>query len=182
MIQHTKITKELKPLLPTFEICFRASVHHEGKLNVNVLGVTRSHPILRKILNQTSRENGQVVRRWSMVSDDWAHSTHKSSSCRPCCLRHAAVQHLSWSTSQMKNLHFPGASVLWSTLAPSIGCCPLKKAKYAEAVEKVLSDVHFQQNLSSWFSSKWVLRTRSQIWRYCKSTCTVSAPKMSWIH
>ena len=63
MIQHTKITRESKPLLPTFGICFRASVHHEGKLNVNVLGVTRSHPILRKILNQTSRENGQVVRR-----------------------------------------------------------------------------------------------------------------------
>ena len=62
MIQHTKMTRESKPLLPALGICFRASVHHEGKLNVSVLGVTRSHPILRKILNQISLEKGQVVR------------------------------------------------------------------------------------------------------------------------
>ena len=63
MIQHTKMTRESKPLLPALGICFRASVHHEGKLNVSVLGVTRSHLILHKILNQISLENGQVVRR-----------------------------------------------------------------------------------------------------------------------
>ena len=28
----------------------------------------------------------------------------------------------------------------------------MKKAKYAEEVEKILSDVHFQQIMSGWFS------------------------------
>ena len=32
----------------------------------------------------------------------------------------------------MKNLHLVGARALRSNFAPSIGCCPMKKAKYAE--------------------------------------------------
>ena len=36
-----------------------------------------------------------------------------------------------------KNLHLPGALVLLRIFAPEIEDCPMKKALYAEAVEKL---------------------------------------------
>ena len=154
--QDTKITKESKPRLSTLGSCFRVSVHQKARLYECVLGMTPSHPVLRSTLNQTSREKEQIVRRWSIVSGIWAHSTQVSSSCKPCLFRRAAVQYRSWSTSQMKNLHLAGARALRSNFAPSIGCCPMKKAMYAEEVEKILSDVHLQHIMSGWFSDNWI--------------------------
>ena len=136
--------------------CFHASDHQETRLYVCVLGMTLSHPTLRSTLNQTSREKEQIVRRWSIVSCSWAHSTQESSSCKPCFFHRAAVQHWSWSTSQMKNLHLAGARALRNNFAPSIRCYPMKKARYAEEVEKILYGVHFQHIISGWFSDSWI--------------------------
>jgi len=49
----------------------------------------------------------------------------------------------------MKNLHLGGARDLWRSLAPTTDCCPMKKVLYADEVEKILSEVHFQHMASA---------------------------------
>ena len=143
--QEVRVMRVSKHRRLSFGICFLASNHHLIKEVDWESGANVSQPNLRNKRNHTSLVNGQAVNKWSIVSDICAHSTQVSSSCNPCFFLLAAVQQRSWMTSQMKNLHFAGARVLRRSLAPSTGCWPMKKERYAEAVVKTLSDVHFQK-------------------------------------
>ena len=89
-------------------------------------GETTDQPIRWNNWNQSSLENGQQNSRCSIVSGACDQRAHESSSCSPCFFRLAAVQHLSCSTNQMKNLHLGGARAFRSNVTPSTGCCPIK--------------------------------------------------------
>ena len=81
----------------------------------------------------------------------------------------------------MKNLHLGGARDLWRSLAPTTDCCPMKKVLYADEVEKILSEVHFQHMAFERPWDNWVSLVMSRTRRYSKITCTVKAPVISWI-
>ena len=161
--QEVRVMRVSKHRRLSFGICFLAPNHHLTKEVDWESGANVSQPSLRNRRNHTSLVNGQAVNKWSIVSDICAHSMRVSSSCNPCFFLLAAVQQRSWMTSQMKNLHFAGAHVLRRSLAPSTGCWPMKKERYAEAVVKTLSDVHFQQIASVEFSSSCISLVRSHM-------------------
>jgi hypothetical protein len=123
----------------------------------------------------------QPTSRWSMVSGWWSQSAHLSSSCRLWLLRLAEVQTRSCKASQIKNLHFPGARVLWSERAPGMVCSPLEKARYADAVENEPSLDHLQITRSG-ESIRFTSWIRFQRERNSKSTCTVRPPLISLTH
>ena len=106
---------------------FLTAFHQPMSSRSLTLGESVPQPTLWKKLNHKSLEKEHSTSRWSIVSGAWAQRTQASSSWSPCFFLRAAVQHLSWITNHMKNLHFGGARVLRSNPAPSNGCYPMKK-------------------------------------------------------
>lgn len=149
-VQLTRTMRKSIAPLPNLSSPFLAETYHQSARHISVPeGVRLPQPQRERRLNQTSLEYGQPMSKWVTVSEFWSQSTQLSSSCSWWFFLRAAVQHRSWSTSLIKNLHFAGALVLCSILAPGIANWPAKKTLYAEAVEKRPSYVQRQISWSA---------------------------------
>ena len=81
-IQQVKTTKESKEPRTSFWILFLAATHQSASVCSCAVGATTSHPTVRSKRYQISLEKGQATSKWSIVSEDWEHKAHESSSCR----------------------------------------------------------------------------------------------------
>ena len=178
-VRMTKVSKALRPTLVSF---LREEVHQGARSKHRPFGVSECHRSLCKTRYQICLANEQLSNKCEIDSDSWAQRAQRSSSCKLCRFLLSAVQQRSWRTSQTKNLHFPGACVFFKHLAPGTSYCPMKKARYAEAVEKHWSLVHFHKNLSSESGLNWTALVASQTSKKFRMTCTVRAPEISSTH
>ena len=127
--QAARMSNESKLLRSGLAILLWAEVHQSAKAVQAAGGTWSDQPSRRKILDQISLEKTQEVSRWSMVSGSWQQRAQESSTCRLRLLRRWAVQHWSWRTNQMKNLHLGGARALQSSFAPLTAYWPRKKER-----------------------------------------------------
>lgn len=106
--QEIRTTIVAKHFLSVRSRSFLALVHHSTKQIVRSVGAAESHPRRCKTANQIILEVMQPTSKWEIVSDDWSHAAQMSTSCKLRHLRRSAVQQRSWSTNQIKKLHFCG--------------------------------------------------------------------------
>ena len=132
-VRMTKVSKALRSTLVNF---LREEVDQVARSNHRPSGVSECHRSLCKTRYQICLANEQLSNKCEIDSDSWAQRAQRSSSCKLCRFLLSAVQQRSWRTSQTKNLHFPRVCVFFKHLAPGTSYCPMKKARYAEAVEK----------------------------------------------
>ena len=68
--QHVSMIMESKHFRSGLGTLLRSDVHQSAREMLFTDGARCCHPSLRNVLNQTSLDSGQPIRRWSMVSDD----------------------------------------------------------------------------------------------------------------
>ena len=127
-IHDLRMTVESKHLRSVLGNLFLAPDHHSAKEKGSRSGNKACQCKDWRIAYQHSLEKGQLTSRWVIVSEAWQQRAQLSSSCKLCLFLLAVVQQQSWSTSQPKNLHLPGAWVFFRIVAPGMEYWPMKNA------------------------------------------------------
>jgi hypothetical protein len=108
MIQAPKITMELKDFLACPVTAKLLLLHQLLKERTPCCGPRFCNPLNLRSSDQNCLAKTQSTSRWLIVSGAWSHNRHKSGWARALFASLSAVQHLSWWTSQIKNLHCSG--------------------------------------------------------------------------
>jgi hypothetical protein len=127
MVQASRITKELKHFLIWSVDQELLVLHHDSKESSWVGHSLCIPPILRKP-NHNFLTNTHLTNKWFMDSSSWSHKGQSSGWSSPLFLSPSAIQHLSCSTSQIKNLHLLGAQNFHTRSAGSNWTEPWKRA------------------------------------------------------
>lgn len=135
MIQAPKITMELKDFLACPVTAKLLLLHQLLKERTPCCGPRFCNPLNLRSSDQNCLAKTQSTSRWLIVSGAWSHNRHKSGWARALFASLSAVQHLSWWTSQIKNLHCSGDQLVHTWSAGSKNISPWNMALYADLAE-----------------------------------------------
>ena len=162
------MTSDFKPLRET-PLITAISDHHSWTefVQVQFVGCRDSSPSQKDKAAQIRLVNLQSTKRWFPVSGQLRQSEQVGLCGQPLALSLSAVQILSCTASQLKNLHFGGAQadqMIWLKL---VLIAPWNCAWLAELVENWPDSLNFQQ------ISSWMCGVRFTLWTVLQS-CTNS--------
>ena len=108
--QHTRMTRDFKPLRET-PLVAAISDHHSWTefVHFQFIGCSDGSPSQKDKTTQIRLVNLHSTKRWFPVSRHLRQSEHVVLCGQPLARNLSAVQILSWTTSQLNNLHFGGA-------------------------------------------------------------------------
>jgi hypothetical protein len=129
MIYAPKMTMELRQFFSWTAILEQLFIHQVSKERWTCWGDSSCRLASWRKSNQNCLAKTQSTIKWLMVSEAWSQREHRSGWDKPLLASLFAVQHLSCSTSQMKNLHFWRAQVFHTLLAGSKSTDPKNRAQ-----------------------------------------------------